>query len=220
MNKIEALAILGLDTEATLEDAREAYRTQVKLWHPDRFNGSTAIESLAARNVQDANRAWACMRALLPARSPRPSRAGGFPRSTTARRTCGDSKTVLIPKHGAIGVLRRGWSKFLPLLDRIRSFKPGGRRIGTDQAPRRSFRPWYRYVRRPGADGRPTGPSTFRRTLDQALQSRSRGTLSAPETQNRRTPVKGSQASGHYRKIYKAGDSVGAVAPIRRAGDA
>lgn len=201
MNKIEALAILGLDTEATLEDAREAYRTQVKLWHPDRFTGSAALKSLAGRNVQDANRAWACLRSLLPARPSDLWRIRARTQPAAARRPRRDSRTVSAPKEDALGVLRRGWSIFIPLLGRIKSFNRGDRTVGRDQARRRSFRPWYRYVRRSGPDRQRNGPSTFRRTLEQALKSRRRGTLSAPAPQNRTTPVKPLQASGHRHKI-------------------
>ena len=36
MTREEALEILGLDSDASLDEARQAYRTLAKIYHPDK----------------------------------------------------------------------------------------------------------------------------------------------------------------------------------------
>ncbi len=52
MTRGEALEILGLDSDASLDEAREAYRTLVKHYHPDKNAASNA--SVMFRIIQDA----------------------------------------------------------------------------------------------------------------------------------------------------------------------
>ena len=52
MTRGEALEILGLDSDASLDEAREAYRTLVKHYHPDKNAASNA--SVMFRIIQNA----------------------------------------------------------------------------------------------------------------------------------------------------------------------
>lgn len=52
MTRGEALEILGLDSDASLDEAREAYRTLVKHYHPDKNAASNA--SVMFRIIQEA----------------------------------------------------------------------------------------------------------------------------------------------------------------------
>ncbi len=52
MTRKEALEILGLDADASLEDARKVYRALVKTYHPDKNTASNA--SVMFRIIQDA----------------------------------------------------------------------------------------------------------------------------------------------------------------------
>ncbi|MCG9133124.1 DnaJ domain-containing protein [Candidatus Poribacteria bacterium] len=52
MTRGEALEILGLDSDASLDDARKAYLTLVKIYHPDKNHASNA--SVIFRMIRDA----------------------------------------------------------------------------------------------------------------------------------------------------------------------
>ena len=52
MTRGEALEILGLDSDASLDDARKAYRALVKIYHPDKSSASNA--TVMFRIISDA----------------------------------------------------------------------------------------------------------------------------------------------------------------------
>lgn len=54
------LEILGLPPDATLEEARRAYRDLVRRWHPDRLPPEMRAEGTA--RLAAANRAWEALR--------------------------------------------------------------------------------------------------------------------------------------------------------------
>lgn len=57
MNRIEALRILGLDEDATVEDIKTAYKEMAQILHPDRFASSKKLEDRATeqfKNLQEA----------------------------------------------------------------------------------------------------------------------------------------------------------------------
>lgn len=57
MNRIEALRILGLDEDATIEDIKTAYKEMAQILHPDRFASSKKLEDRATeqfKNLQGA----------------------------------------------------------------------------------------------------------------------------------------------------------------------
>lgn len=57
MNRIEALNVLGLDSDATEQDIKVAYRECVQILHPDRFASNEKLQSRATeqfKRLQDA----------------------------------------------------------------------------------------------------------------------------------------------------------------------
>ncbi|WP_350455320.1 J domain-containing protein [Slackia heliotrinireducens] len=57
MNRIEALNILGLDSDATQEDIKTAYKECVQIMHPDRFANNKKLQDRATeqfKRLQDA----------------------------------------------------------------------------------------------------------------------------------------------------------------------
>lgn len=57
MNRIEALRVLGLDEDATLDDIKVAYKEMAQILHPDRFASSKKLQDRATeqfKNLQEA----------------------------------------------------------------------------------------------------------------------------------------------------------------------
>ncbi len=215
MNQYEALQILGLGPEATVEDARRAYREQVKLWHPDRYSDKSALKSLALKNVQDANRAWAYLRSRLPAR-PKVTVAKARQHGRNPRPTTADVNTQ--PKINLGELLLQGVRKVTPLVAQIRKLRFGGIAGWLRDAPPHHYRPWYRYAQKSG-DAAPGGrPQTFGQTLAQVLKKKNTGYL--PEDDGARSQKK-TKSPTPLRPVRKTrhpdGNSVGAVEPIKRS---
>lgn len=62
---VEHLQILGLQMGCSWEDAREAHRKLIKLWHPDRFPTTDPRRSEAERRSKALNRAITELRPFL-----------------------------------------------------------------------------------------------------------------------------------------------------------
>jgi len=59
MDQIEHYCqILGLQPGATEPEVREAYRTLVKVWHPDRFSGDPRLQEKAQEKLKEINAAY------------------------------------------------------------------------------------------------------------------------------------------------------------------
>ena len=57
MNRREALRILGLDDDATIDDVKVAYKETVQILHPDRFANNKKLQERATeqfKNLQEA----------------------------------------------------------------------------------------------------------------------------------------------------------------------
>lgn len=54
MTVVEAQAILGITSKASLDDAKKAYRKLILIWHPDRHTG----DAQALEHAQQINQAW------------------------------------------------------------------------------------------------------------------------------------------------------------------
>ncbi|MDY6954995.1 MAG: J domain-containing protein, partial [Thermodesulfobacteriota bacterium] len=55
----KSLEILGLKPDATLDEAKQAYKAQVKIWHPDRFSHDSILRPRAEENIRRINVAYA-----------------------------------------------------------------------------------------------------------------------------------------------------------------
>ncbi len=60
------LAILELTPDATPEDIRNAWRTLVKVWHPDRFGNDPALRERATTRLAAINAAYEALLAGAP----------------------------------------------------------------------------------------------------------------------------------------------------------
>ena len=57
MNRKEALRLLGLDEDATIEDIKVAYKETVQILHPDKFSGNKKLQNRATeqfKNLQES----------------------------------------------------------------------------------------------------------------------------------------------------------------------
>ncbi|MDY6837132.1 MAG: J domain-containing protein [Thermodesulfobacteriota bacterium] len=61
----KSLEILGLKPDATLDEAKRAYKAQVKIWHPDRFSHDSILRPRAEENIRRVNIAYAQVRSYL-----------------------------------------------------------------------------------------------------------------------------------------------------------
>ena len=78
-----AYAVMGLDSAATLEEAKKGYRARAVLLHPDRVEGGLRGDAEAA--MSQLNEAWEVVRAHLARRGRH-----GRGRSTRRSSGCGD----------------------------------------------------------------------------------------------------------------------------------
>jgi DnaJ-class molecular chaperone len=57
--------VLELSDNATLDDARQAYRDIANVWHPDRFNGNPRLRWKAEQKLKEINLAYETAKAFL-----------------------------------------------------------------------------------------------------------------------------------------------------------
>lgn len=57
--------ILELDPRATLDEAKQAYKDIVNVWHPDRFSDNPRLRRKAEEKLKEANRAYEMVRTFL-----------------------------------------------------------------------------------------------------------------------------------------------------------
>ena len=136
MDTSKALEILGLSVNPSPTDIKRAYREQVKLWHPDRYSSGSAMKSLAEKNIQEANLAYAFLKRRMPgspkSRPPHLSKTvhqADFPPQSPA------ISRMLHGSHRLLAALRRSFPK--RMMDQVLKW--------LQHDPRNRFRPWYRY---------------------------------------------------------------------------
>ncbi len=108
--------VLGIQAPATPEAVRQAYKAQVKFFHPDRFSGDPDQQHLAQERLKEVNAAYEALRTYQakgqsePPRtkaptSARPQQPAGRPKTAdTGRPTATDSRgTSLVRQLRAIG---------------------------------------------------------------------------------------------------------------------
>lgn len=78
--------ILGLDSTASIEDARAAYRRLVEIYHPDRYQESRPeVRDEAAQRMRDLNEAWNRIQKVRPNATGRPVDGDGESTGTPRR---------------------------------------------------------------------------------------------------------------------------------------
>jgi DnaJ-class molecular chaperone len=58
MNLREAFEMLDLDRKASIEDAKQAHKDLVNIWHPDRFSNNLRLKERAEENLKKINAAY------------------------------------------------------------------------------------------------------------------------------------------------------------------
>lgn len=61
----EYCEVLGIDSTATPEDLKKAYRDLVKQWHPDQFQNNSRLQSNAQEKLQEINEAYRQLQPLI-----------------------------------------------------------------------------------------------------------------------------------------------------------
>ena len=62
----EALAVLGLASDSTLAQAKSAFRTKIRDYHPDKFTSlPVEFQEVAHRKSQELNDAWSTVRSIM-----------------------------------------------------------------------------------------------------------------------------------------------------------
>jgi DnaJ-class molecular chaperone len=64
--------VLELDRDATIEDARQAYKDLVSVWHPDRFGNNPRLKRKAERKLLELNLAFEKVQSYLSANCDEP----------------------------------------------------------------------------------------------------------------------------------------------------
>ena len=64
--KIErCFQILDLDRKASLDEARQAYKDIVSVWHPDRFSNNPRLQEKAEKKLKEINMAYEQVESFL-----------------------------------------------------------------------------------------------------------------------------------------------------------
>jgi len=174
MDFYTALEILGLSANPSLADAKKAYREQVKLWHPDRYSNGSALKTIAAKNIQDANLAFAFLKPRLPA-TPKPILP---PHSMNA------SQEKTVPPAPTVTHLFDRTIQMLAILCQHFPKMPFRSLMEWLQHDARNhYRPWYRYPTPSGAERRRRESISFDQALQKAIRHHA-----CPKPTHRRHP--------------------------------
>ena len=77
MNRIEALRILGLDEDASIDDIKIAYKETVQILHPDRFATNKKLQERATEQFKNLQAAYDFLVSGKSAKKARTSSSGG-----------------------------------------------------------------------------------------------------------------------------------------------
>jgi curved DNA-binding protein CbpA len=85
--------VLELDPNASVDEAKQAYKDIVNVWHPDRFSHNSRLKEKAEKKLKDVNVAYETVNSFLSSKkglSPRPDQA---PQAKTATSERTEAKT-------------------------------------------------------------------------------------------------------------------------------
>ena len=62
--------VLELDSNATIDDVKQAYKDMVNIWHPDRFSNNPRLKQKAEDKLKEINEAYEMMQSFLSSKKP------------------------------------------------------------------------------------------------------------------------------------------------------
>ena len=99
MNIRRSLEILEIGADATEDEAKQAYKDLVAVWHPDRFSHNPRLKKKAEAKLKEANLAFENVLAFFSARGKKQTSGG------KQKEKDGFSKTELAAELGTGAVL-------------------------------------------------------------------------------------------------------------------
>jgi hypothetical protein len=122
-----AFRVFGLEMGASEQEIKTAYHTLVKVWHPDRFQGDSALKEAAETKLKEINSAFTILSSASSTqwrcRQASPAPAGG----EACRPSPKTESTVKRPRtRGTTGFVRPVWGFSMPRFPGFKSlFKYG-----------------------------------------------------------------------------------------------
>jgi hypothetical protein len=110
----KAFRVLGLETDATTQEIKAAYYVLVKVWHPDRFEGDTALKQAAEAKLKEINSAYMFL-SLATSNAGRCEQARPASTGATARGAAANTSPISKPQPmGAIAqTASLAWASFV-----------------------------------------------------------------------------------------------------------
>ena len=108
MNIRRAFEILEIGTDATQDEARQAYKDLVAVWHPDRFSHNPRLRNKAEEKLKEANLAFETAKHFFSTRQRQPTgktAAHEASDSSSRRSVSSGTKTELAAELGTGAVL-------------------------------------------------------------------------------------------------------------------
>jgi len=191
MNLLTSFKILGIPSDADEIQAKQAYKAQVRRWHPDQFPEGSDSKAGAEEQLKQINIAYAQIKEHLAAHGP----SSGKPATDTpGPETAGRAR----PASGQPG--KKSWID--ALFDTLNAFS----------------KEWRREPSPPAADRR---PPNRRKNFGEILDEMAGETISPPKGRSRRGIRRNAAGYRRFRSggsvdAVGAADRVGPVRPVGR----
>lgn len=150
--------ILELNPDASIDEAKQAYKDLVNIWHPDRFSTNPRLIQKAEKKLKEVNQAYETLKSLLPSKPELEKEAEKAPHAQAQAKTQAEpgaqaadyqaeakTKTEAVVQAGTFAFLDL-WSYLSTRLRRIvaeqvQAYKEGaqGEPRGTNQGTRRGM---------------------------------------------------------------------------------
>jgi len=62
--------VLELDSNASIDEAKQAYKDMVNIWHPDRFSNNPRLKQKAEDKLKEINEAYETVQSFLSSKKP------------------------------------------------------------------------------------------------------------------------------------------------------
>lgn len=128
MNIRKSFEILEIGTDVTEDEARQAYKDIVAVWHPDRFSHNPRLKKKAEEKLKEANLAYETVQAFFSATEKKQAP------HKKPRKKDGFSKTELAAELGTGAVLTL-WSFLSDKINHMLSEENSKRKSNGKQSP-------------------------------------------------------------------------------------